>query len=172
MDCGLSIQGSPYQESSTGLTYTSDDGLIQSGKSGKIAEEFEPLYNKPELTLRYFPDGVRNCYNVNVTGGTKYLIKTSFVYGNYDGLNLVPDFDLHIGPNLWITVNAKDSINELIHLSRSNTLQVCLVKTGSSIPMINTLELRPLKDEIYNTESGSLKYLYRAFFSNSKGYIE
>ncbi|CAA7044490.1 unnamed protein product [Microthlaspi erraticum] len=172
VDCGLSIQESPYQESSTGLTYTSDDGLIQRGKSGKIAKEFEPSYNKPELTLRYFPDGVRNCYNVNVTRGTKYLIKTSFVYGNYDGLNLVPDFDLHIGPNLWLTVKADDSINELIHLSRSNSLQVCLVKTGASTPMINSLELRPLKNDIYITESGSLKYLYRAFFSNLKGYIE
>ncbi|CAH2036430.1 unnamed protein product [Thlaspi arvense] len=172
LDCGLSIQDSPYKESSTGLTYTSDDGSVHSGKTGKIAKEFESLYNKPELTLRYFPDGLRNCYNVNVTRGTKYIIKASFVYGNYDGLNVVPDFDLYIGPNMWITVNTNDTQEEILHVSRSNSLQICLIKTGTSIPMINTLELRPLADDVYPTESSSLSYYFRAYFSNSKSYIE
>lgn len=172
MDCGLSIQGSPYKESSTGLTYTSDDGLVQSGESGKIAKELESLYNKPEWTLRYFPDGVRNCYNVNVTRGTKYIIMATFLYGNYDGRNVIPDFDLHIGPNMWITVKANNTIKEILHVSTSKSLQVCLVKTGTSIPFINALKLRPLADDIYHTESGSLNYLFRAYFSNLKGNIE
>lgn len=172
MDCGLSIQGSPYKEASTGLTYTSDDGSVQSGKIGRIAKEFESLYNKPEWTLRYFPDGLRNCYNVNVTQGTKYIIKASFVYGNYDGLNVVPDFDIYIGPNTWITVNTNDTVREILHLSRSNSLQVCLVKTGTSIPLISTLELRPLADDIYPTESSSLNSYFRAYFSDTGENIE
>ncbi|KAL9859774.1 putative LRR receptor-like serine/threonine-protein kinaseRLK-Pelle-LRR-I-1 family [Arabidopsis thaliana] len=172
LDCGLSIQGSPYKESSTGLTYTSDDGFVQSGKIGKITKELESLYNKPERTLRYFPDGVRNCFSLNVTQGTKYLIKPSFVYGNYDGRNVIPEFDLYIGPNMWITVKTDDTIKEILHVSKSNSLQVCLVKTGTSIPYINTLELRPLADDIYTTESGSLSYLFRVYYSNLKGYIE
>jgi len=172
LDCGLSIQGSPYKESSTGLTYTSDDGFVQSGKIGKITKELESLYKKPERTLRYFPDGVRNCFSLNVTRGTKYLIKPTFLYGNYDGRNVIPDFDLYIGPNMWITVNTDNTIKEILHVSKSNTLQVCLVKTGTSIPYINTLELRPLADDIYTNESGSLNYLFRVYYSNLKGYIE
>ncbi|CAA0287612.1 unnamed protein product [Arabidopsis thaliana] len=104
--------------------------------------------------------------------GTKYLIKPSFVYGNYDGRNVIPEFDLYIGPNMWITVKTDDTIKEILHVSKSNSLQVCLVKTGTSIPYINTLELRPLADDIYTTESGSLSYLFRVYYSNLKGYIE
>ncbi|CAN8321492.1 unnamed protein product [Cochlearia groenlandica] len=171
LDCGLSVQGSPYKESMTGLTYSSDEDFIQSGKSGKITKELEALLRKPVWTLRYFPDGIRNCYNVNVKQGTKYLIRASFVYGNYDGLNIVPNFDMYIGPNMWVTVNTSDTIEDLLHVSRSNSLQVCLVKTGTTIPLINTLELRPLPEDIYITESGSLKRLLRGYFSNSGNYI-
>lgn len=126
MDCGLSIQASPYKESSTGLTYTSDDGFVQGGKIGRITKELESLYNKPEWTLRYFPDGVRNCYSVNVTRGTKYLIKPSFVYGNYDGLNVIPDFDLYIGPNLWMTVN-RLTLSRRSSTYRNQTLCRCVL---------------------------------------------
>lgn len=171
MDCGLPIQGSPYKESSTGLTYTSDDGAVHGGKLGRITKELESLYNKPEWTLRYFPDGVRNCYNVNVTRDTNYLIKASFVYGNYDGLNIVPDFDLYFGPNIWATISSNDTFEEIIHVMRSNSFQVCLVKTGASIPMISRLEVRPLKNSSYPTESGSLKLLFRRYFSSSGDYI-
>ncbi|EOA37774.1 hypothetical protein CARUB_v10012635mg [Capsella rubella] len=151
VDCGLSPLASPYDETETGLTYTSDANLVNSGKIGKIATEFEPFYDRPALILRYFPEGLRNCYNLNVTRDTKYLIKATFVYGNYDGLNVVPNFDLYLGPNLWTTV--------------------CLVNTGISIPFINMLELRPMKTNMYVTESGSLKRLFRRYISNSSTLI-
>ncbi|KAG7657190.1 Malectin-like domain [Arabidopsis suecica] len=147
VDCGLSPPESPYNAPQTGLTYTSDTGLINTGKTGRIAKDFEPFVDKPALTMRYFPDGIRNCYNLNVTRDTNYLIKATFVYGNYDGLNVDPNFDLYFGPNLWTTI--------------------CLVKTGISIPFINVLELRPLKKNVYATQSGSLKYLFRMYVSNS-----
>lgn len=167
MDCGLPPRESPYNAQPTGLTYTSDAGLVNTGKTGRIAKEFETDYNKPTLTLRYFPDGVRNCYSLNVTHDTNYLIKATFVYGNYDGLKIDPNFDLYFGPNLWTTVSSNDTIEEIIHVTTSNSLQVCLVKTGISIPFINVLELRPLRKNVYVTQSGSLKYLFRAYLSNS-----
>ncbi|XP_024015091.1 receptor-like protein kinase At3g21340 isoform X3 [Eutrema salsugineum] len=171
LDCGLSPNELPYNDPLTGLTYSTDDGFVQSGKTGKIQKEFEAIFSKPALKLRYFPDGVRNCYTVNVTQGTNYLIKAVFVYGNYDGLNNYPSFDLYLGPNLWSTVDmngrANGTIEEIIHKTTSNTLQVCLVKTGTSTPMINTLELRPLNKNTYNTQSGSLKYFFRYYFSTS-----
>jgi hypothetical protein len=167
VDCGLSLLESPYDAPQTGLTYTSDADLVASGKTGRLAKEFEPLVDKPTLTLRYFPEGVRNCYNLNVTSDTNYLIKATFVYGNYDGLNVGPNFNLYLGPNLWTTVSSNDTIEEIILVTRSNSLQVCLVKTGISIPFINMLELRPMKKNMYVTQSGSLKYLFRGYISNS-----
>ncbi|XP_010545649.1 PREDICTED: probable LRR receptor-like serine/threonine-protein kinase At1g51820 isoform X2 [Tarenaya hassleriana] len=175
LDCGLSPNGSPYTEPSTGLIFTSDVNSIQSGKTGRIQKEFEPNFMKPYLMLRYFPDGTRNCYNLNVTKGTSYLIKATFVYGNYDGQNNYPSFDLYMGPNIWTTVDLSGRVNgtveEIIHVPSSKTLDVCLVKTGTTTPMISALELRPLRNGSYVTESGSLKYFFRVYFSNSGRYI-
>ncbi|KAF3524299.1 hypothetical protein F2Q69_00047409 [Brassica cretica] len=167
VDCGLPLSESPYNSLPTGLAYTSDADLVKSGKTSRIAKEFEPEYTKPILKLRYFPDGLRNCYNLNVTRDTKYLIKATFVYGNYDGLNVDPNFDLYLGPNLWTTMSSNDTIEEIIHVTQTDSLQVCLVKTGISIPFINVLELRPLKKGMYVTQSGSLKYEFRRYLSNS-----
>ncbi|KAJ0250386.1 Leucine-rich repeat protein kinase family protein [Hirschfeldia incana] len=167
VDCGLPLRESPYTALPTGLAYTSDANLVKSGKTSRIGKEFEPDYTKPTLTLRYFPDGVRNCYNLNVTQDTRYLIKATFVYGNYDGLNVDPNFDLYLGPNPWTTMSSNDTIEEIIHVTQTDSLQVCLVKTGISIPFINILELRPLKKDMYVTQSGSLKYEFRRYLSNS-----
>lgn len=171
LDCGSLPNEPPYNDPSTGLTYSTDDGFVQSGKTGRIQKEFEPIFSKPSLKLRYFPDGVRNCYTLNVTQDTNYLIKAVFVYGNYDGLDNYPSFDLYLGPNLWTTVDmagrTNGTIQEIIHKTVSKSLQVCLVKTGTTSPMINTLELRPLKNNTYNTQSGSLKYFFRYYFSAS-----
>ncbi|OAP09295.1 hypothetical protein AXX17_AT2G03390 [Arabidopsis thaliana] len=173
LDCGLSPNEPPYVDAATDLTYTTDNDFVQSGKTGTIDKELESTYNKPILQLRYFPEGVRNCYTLNVTLGTNYLIRASFVYGNYDGLNKELEFDLYLGPNLWANVNTAVYLmngvttEEIIHSTKSKVLQVCLIKTGESIPIINSLELRPLINDTYNTQSGSLKYLFRNYFSTS-----
>ncbi|CAN8321496.1 unnamed protein product [Cochlearia groenlandica] len=167
VDCGLPHSERPYDAIPTGLKYTSDENLVTSGEKGRIAKEFEPRYTKPVYTMRYFPHGVRNCYNLNVTRDTNYLIRGTFVYGNYDGIRAEPNFDVHLGPNLWTTVNNNDSVIEIIHVVKSDFLQVCLVKTGLSIPFINVLELRPMNKTMYATQTGSLSFLYRRRFSNS-----
>ncbi|KAL0735190.1 hypothetical protein Bca4012_011400 [Brassica carinata] len=64
LDCGLpEKEPSPYTDS-TGLFFSSDESFIQSGKSGRIKENPEG-YAKPYETLRYFPEGKRNCYNLS-----------------------------------------------------------------------------------------------------------
>lgn len=167
----MSPNDSPYEESDTKLMYTSDADLVQGGKTGKVEEDSQ-FYIKPSWTLRYFPDGVRNCYNLNVMQGTRYRIKATFIYGNYDGRNVYPIFDLYLGPNLWTTVNTSNILaEEVIHVMRSSSLQVCLVKTGKTTPMINVLELRPLRTDMYVTKSKSLRLLGRLFFGNSENII-
>ncbi|KAL0719035.1 hypothetical protein Bca4012_068359 [Brassica carinata] len=171
LDCGLSPNEPPFDDSKTGLTYSTDDGFVQTGKTGRIQKELEASYRKIYWTLRYFPEGTRNCYTLNVTEGTSYLITALFVYGNYDGLNKYPRFDLHLGPNFWETIDmsiwTNGTFEEIIHKTTSKSLQVCLVKTGQSNPLISTLELRPLHNNTYNTQSGSLRNYRRNYFSTA-----
>ncbi|KAL0723749.1 hypothetical protein Bca4012_038348 [Brassica carinata] len=150
LDCGLPSNESPYSEPFTNLTYISDAGFVHGGKTGTIHNDLKTHFMKPYTGLRYFPDGIRNCYNLSVIQDTKYLIRTLFVYGNYDGLNASPRFDLYLGPNIWTTVDAK------------------LSGPGTSTPLISALELRPLPYDTYITRTGSLKYVDRIFFSNSE----
>ncbi|CAH8282255.1 unnamed protein product [Eruca vesicaria subsp. sativa] len=171
-DCGLPIEESPYSDQSTGLTFTSDSTVIQTGKSVKLDTDIMARLEKPYLTtLRYFPEGKRNCYSLSVKRGTYYLISVNFVYGNYDGLNVYPNFDLYLGPDKWAIIDLEGRQNgtneEIIHKVMSNSLDLCLVKTGASAPVISTIELRPLRDDIYLTQSGSLRTSFRIYYSNS-----
>ncbi|CAH8362237.1 unnamed protein product [Eruca vesicaria subsp. sativa] len=173
LDCGLLPDGSPYTDPSTGLTFTSDASFVESGKNGRVDKDSERNFEKASVTLRYFPEGQRNCYNVKVTQGTKYLIRASFFYGNYDGRNIIPNFDLFLGPNKWTTVNLSATVpggqyREIIHMSKLSSLQICLVKKGTTTPMISTLELRPMRSDIYISDTGSsLQFLSRTYLKGS-----
>ncbi|XP_010507237.1 PREDICTED: putative receptor-like protein kinase At3g46340 [Camelina sativa] len=170
LDCGLSpTEQSPYTESATGLQYSSDSSYIQTGKIARIQRDLEGPHLKPQTTVRYFPDGIRNCYNITVKQGTKYMIRVRAIYGNYDGLNTYPRFDLYIGPNFWITLDTKEYVRkEIVHIPRSNMLDLCLVKTDTFTPFISAIEMRPLPNNSYITTSGSLKLFSRYYFSNSE----
>lgn len=176
MDCGLAPnEVSPYIEPFTGLRFSSDSSFIQSGKIGRVDKSLEATTLKSYMTLRYFPDGKRNCYNLIVKQGTTYLMRATALYGNYDGLNNSPKFDLYIGANLWTTLDTGISLTgvakEIIYITRSNSLDVCLVKTDTSTPFLSLLELRPLDNDTYLTGSGSLKKFSRYYLSNSESII-
>ncbi|CAA7050057.1 unnamed protein product [Microthlaspi erraticum] len=168
--CGLVPKDKTYTERTTNITYKSDANYIDSGSVERINDAYKTLFQQQAWTLRSFPEGQRNCYNfLNLTGNRKYLIRGSFVYGNYDGLNQIPKFDLHVGPNKWTSVKldgvGNSSIHEMIHVLKQDRLQVCLVKTGDTTPFISSLELRPLHNETYVTQSGSLIAVSRVYFS-------
>uniref|UniRef100_M4CR60 Protein kinase domain-containing protein n=1 Tax=Brassica campestris TaxID=3711 RepID=M4CR60_BRACM len=176
LDCGLPAdERSPYDEERTGLRFSSDTAFIQDGKTGRIQANRESEFLKPYTTLRYFPNGRRNCYNINVEKGRKHLIRAYFIYANYDGLDINPKFDLYLGPNLWITINLQGKVNgtqtEILHIPTSNVLQICLVKTGTTTPFISTLEIRPMGNNSYITKSGSLFLWFRRYLTKSKTYI-
>lgn len=159
IDCGLAGNSS-YAEKTTGINYISDETFIDTGERKSILPEYSNRYQQPYTSLRSFPEGKRNCYEINVTDGYKYLIRSSFVYGNYDGQNKVPEFDLHLGANLWSMVKLESASTithkELIHVPRRNYIHVCLVNTGSGVPFISALEIRPLLNGAYKTEGESL----------------
>ncbi|KAL1210936.1 putative LRR receptor-like serine/threonine-protein kinase [Cardamine amara subsp. amara] len=173
--CGLVPKETTYTEKTTNIKYTSDANYTDSGLVGRINDAYKTQFQQQTWTLRSFPKGERNCYNFNLTANSKYLIRGTFVYGNYDGLNQIPNFDLHIGPNKWTSVIldgvADASIFEMIHVLAQDRLQVCLVKTGETIPFISSLELRPLNNNTYVTQSGSLIMVSRNYFSTTPPFV-
>ncbi|KAL6285560.1 hypothetical protein ACE6H2_009950 [Prunus campanulata] len=155
IDCGLQTDSS-YTEKTTGLNYISDATFIDTGESKSILLGDRDDYLQPYWYVRCFPEGVRNCYKINVTRGNKYLIRASFVYGTYDGQDKIPEFELHLGPDLWNTVSFRSASGagthkELIHVPPRNYIHVCLVNTDSGVPFISAIELRPLSNKSYQT---------------------
>ncbi|KAJ4780567.1 Leucine-rich repeat protein kinase family protein [Rhynchospora pubera] len=152
IDCGAN---SSFVDTDTKLTYLPDDKFIDTGVNYEIA--FNTPVNglsKQFLTVRSFPNGTRNCYTFrSLSAGSKYLVRASFMYGNYDNLNMPPIFDIHLGVNYWLTVNTSiefdDLFTEIITVADSDYLQVCLINKDLGNPFISALELRPLKKSIY-----------------------
>jgi len=174
LDCGL--PGPSYVDGTTNLTYHPDDAFTDAGEKHNISQtEYKMLFG----SLRSFPDGKRNCYTLrSLTAGNKYLIRANFMYGNYDGLNKPPDFDLYIGVNFWQTVDGWTQERaaltwEAIVTVPDNFVQVCLVKTSDTTPFISGLELRPLKSSMYpqvNATQG-LSFLRRYNLGVTDNYV-
>ncbi|KAJ3695106.1 hypothetical protein LUZ60_000483 [Juncus effusus] len=156
IDCG---SDGNYIDAVTNISYSSDDQYIDTGINYKIASNYIN-YSLPrqDETVRSFPSGDRNCYTLNVVEGNKYLIRASFLYGNYDEQESLESnksllFDLHIGSNLWRSVNISHAYVEysfeLISVALADLMWVCLINTGQGIPFISALELRPLTGGLY-----------------------
>ena len=162
--CGAPANSS-FTEDTTGINYISDATFIDSGVSKSVSAVIKATDQQQVWNVRSFPQGNRNCYTINVTASTKYLIRATFMYGNYDGKGNLPQFDLYLGPNKWDTVKVLNSsislVKELIDVPSRNYIHVCLVNTGSGTPFISAIELRPLKNTTYITKAGSLALFLR-----------
>ena len=159
MDCGLPAN-SRYKESKTNINYMSDAAYINSGESQSINSTFKSLFDRQLQSLRSFPQGIRNCYNIsNIISERKYLIRASFLYGNYDGLSSLPIFELYFGDSLWVKVENLfeyvETYKEIIHIPSANRVQICFINTGNGTPFISALEFRPLPHESYPIQFGS-----------------
>ncbi|KAK2654562.1 hypothetical protein Ddye_014418 [Dipteronia dyeriana] len=165
LDCGLP-EDSNYDDVDTGINYISDAGFINTGESKNLSPEFSSVLSRKQLWyVRSFPENIRNCYNIKVTSGTKYLIRATFMYGNYDSQNKVPEFDVYLESNSLGTIrsyNASSVIDlEIIHVPTLDYIHICLVNINLGTPFISAIELRPLRNNTYVTQSGSLMLLAR-----------
>ncbi|KAM3411906.1 hypothetical protein ACQJBY_003527 [Aegilops geniculata] len=172
IDCGLPEE-TGYADNTTKLWYTPDAGYTNSGTNRTTSPEYQA--GKSWRNVRSFPDGARNCYTLrSLVLGLKYLIRAMFMHGNYDGLKRWPIFDIHIGVNYWQTVNITDGdmpvIAEIITVISGESVQVCLVNTGSGTPFISSLEVRPLKNKLYpqSDSSQALVLVARANIGSDK----
>ncbi|RVX17124.1 putative leucine-rich repeat receptor-like protein kinase [Vitis vinifera] len=125
-------------DAATEIYYMSDSEFIDTGINYDVSMEHSSRFGTPDqqlMTVRSFPEGTKNCYTLQPQEGkdNKYLIRTSFMYGNYDSKNQLPEFKLYLGVNEWDTVKFNNSYDvvrkEIVHVPRTGHIDVCLVNT-------------------------------------------
>ena len=168
IDCGSKED---YIDMGTNISYVSDKELIDTGIVRAISPDLSENLPQFAKNLRSFPLGTRNCYTLRPEQGknNNYLIRATFLYGNYDGENRQPVFDLHLGVNAWKTVNLTNTdafryyyyYYDIIHAPLTDYIDVCLINTGHGIPFISSLELRHLENSIYQTQGRALTKIMR-----------
>lgn len=173
LNCGANSSG---DITFGGLKYITDEGLISVGNKATLKT---PGLLPVLSTLRYFPDATarKYCYVIPVVKGGKYLLRTTYYYGGFDGGKVPPVFDQIVDGTKWNTVNtAEDYANglssyyEVVVMAAGKRLSVCLAwneRTVSS-PFISALELEFLEDSMYNTTDFS-KYVLTTVARNSFG---
>ncbi|XXG57292.1 hypothetical protein AAC387_Pa03g4484 [Persea americana] len=102
IDCGITGDLS-YTDDTTQMFYTSDTKFIDTGTNKEIAATYmTQTLPRQYQNLRIFPNGTRNCYTLTpVIKSNRYLLRASFMYGNYDGLDQPPQFDAYLGVDRW-----------------------------------------------------------------------
>ncbi|KDP40832.1 hypothetical protein JCGZ_24831 [Jatropha curcas] len=167
IDCGISDDSSSTDEK-THMQYIPDKEYIDTGANKNISA----LYNSDRLpillkTVRTFPERNRSCYSLRPPEGKAsiYLIRAYFMYGNYDNLDKLPQFNLILGVNLWDTVKFDNAshivIKEIIHVPVTDQIYVCLLNTGLGTPFISALEARHFHNDTYKAQSGKSLVLYQ-----------
>ncbi|XP_042510786.1 probable LRR receptor-like serine/threonine-protein kinase At1g67720 [Macadamia integrifolia] len=150
IDCG----GKENFTDDIGIEWIPDD-QFNYGETANIVVANET--QKQYMTLRHFPaDNRKYCYTLNVLTRTRYLVRTTFLYGNFDNNNVYPKFDLSLGATHWSTIVISDvntiEVRELIFLTSFPTISVCLSNATTGKPFVSTLELRPFNGSIYYTD--------------------
>jgi hypothetical protein len=144
-----------------GLVWTPDTQLAY-GETANISVLNET--RKQYMTLRHFPaDSRKYCYTLNVISRTRYLLRATFLYGNFDNYNVYPKFDISLEATHWSTIVISDAgtieVRELIFLALSPTISVCLSNATTGQPFISTLELRQFNGSVYYTDFEAHYYL-------------
>ncbi|KAJ8648156.1 hypothetical protein MRB53_001179 [Persea americana] len=142
-----------------GVKWMTDEGFITVGNKTTLST--------PDLTpflssLRFFSDekARKYCYVVPVTKGAKYIVRTTYYYGAYDGGKEPPLFDQIIDGSKWSTVNTSEnyskgltSFYEIAVAAMGRKLSVCLArnKRTKSNPFISALEVVFMENSMYNS---------------------
>ncbi|PON66971.1 Malectin-like carbohydrate-binding domain containing protein [Parasponia andersonii] len=164
IDCGATIK-TKVQE----MTWETDEEFIETGVNNFLMTftDANPYQMK---TLRSFPVGDKNCYNLPFLSQKKCVVRAGFYYGNYDSLSKPPTFVLEVDGKLRATVKTSLSDEPIYHqfvfISEKASVDVCLIRTQEDhVPFISTIEsalipdlqayrLMPGQMALYNLESG------------------
>ncbi|KAK1256937.1 putative leucine-rich repeat receptor-like serine/threonine-protein kinase [Acorus gramineus] len=158
---GFSINcGSSNQSTVGGVEWITDDGFTTAGNKSTLRTT--PGLMPVLSTLRYFPDTFarKYCFVIPVAKGAKYLVRTTYFYGAFDGGDGPPVFDQIVGGTRWSEVNTTENFSkgltsyyEIVVRALGKTMSVCLARNSrtTSSPFISALELEYLEDSMYNS---------------------
>ncbi|KAF7050629.1 hypothetical protein CFC21_058966 [Triticum aestivum] len=141
------------------IKWVPDAGFIAVGNASAVDK---PAILPVLATLRHFPDATarKYCYTVPAVKGSRYLVRTTYFYGGFDGGTEPPVFDQIVDGTLWSAVNTADSARrgmstyfEMVAQAQGKSMSVCLARRPDtkSSPFISALELVDLEDSMYNT---------------------
>lgn len=164
MTCG----GTTSYVDSYNISWIPDGDYISSGNITSVEGS-----SSSRIPVRFFPDSRgRNCYRLPSVTNVSFLIlvRTQFVYKNYDGLGKPPVFFVSLGRAMVTMVNLTRNdpwIEEFIFPANMEVLSLCFHSTpNGGFPVISSLEFRPLHEGAYSTALGDstdklLKKSYR-----------
>ncbi|KAJ7975315.1 Leucine-rich repeat protein kinase family protein [Quillaja saponaria] len=163
IDCGSSV---PIIDE-FGVKWTADEAYVQTGEYQTVEySSTVPSYMSETVmsSLRVFPNLKKNCYSISVNVGEKILVQASFIYGNYDGKQAPPTFELQYDVNFWATVNTSKLSGvypEAIYITKENTTSICLALTfPNQSPFISAVELRSLDFNMYSRVDENLALIF------------
>ncbi|XP_078181047.1 putative LRR receptor-like serine/threonine-protein kinase At1g67720 [Carex rostrata] len=161
IDCG----GSRAHTDDIGLQWIPDTNY----PFGQRANTSSPVNNNKTQynTLRSFPNDDRKyCYTLNVTTRLRYLVRATFLYGNFDGTSVYPKFVISLDATYWDTIVIDDAttpvVSEMVLLAPSPSLSVCLYNVSSGVRFISMIELRQFNGSMYNTMFEDQYFMFMA----------
>ncbi|XP_077211029.1 putative LRR receptor-like serine/threonine-protein kinase At1g51810 isoform X2 [Tasmannia lanceolata] len=169
--------GASNETTEASIKWIMDDGFISVGNMTTLdTQGLIPIL----ASLRFFPEETarKYCYTIPVIKGGKYLVRTTYYYGGFDGGKEPPVFDQIIEGSKWSTVNTSENYSkgltsyyEIIVAAGGKQLSVCLARNEQtkSSPFISALELEYLEDSMYNSTDFT-KYALSTVARHSFGY--
>lgn len=162
---------------SSNVSWTPDGYYVTKGNMTSVV--FPEGTSSTSLSVRFFPESTgRNCYRLPLQNTSSLvLVRTQFVYKNYDGLTKPPVFSVSLGTAITATVNLAHTdpwIEEFIWPANKDVLPLCFHSIpNGGFPVISSLELRPLPPGAYSTALGdwSSKLLRKSYRINC-GYVD
>ncbi|XP_059072720.1 probable LRR receptor-like serine/threonine-protein kinase At1g67720 isoform X2 [Cryptomeria japonica] len=140
-------------DSSTGITWTPDDKYIQGGYRKANNDQTLEFYHQ---SLRVFPKPLnKSCYHLPITPNVPFLLRLYFVGVRYT--NLIPNFNYSIETQEFLSLRKATfqrnppQRSEKILVSGGQVLYICLIRASEDVdPFISSIELRPLRQGMYN----------------------
>ena len=169
IDCGATAA---YTDPNTNISWVPDSPYITTGlNSASVTSTF--YTSKRYKTLRYFPEPrSKHCYVLPAAINGTYLLRTVFLYGDYDGAAARHKFhltvDTYVVGEVLNADPAERVIFEITLVATAVNIYMCLVPdvVGVDVPFISFLELRSLGFETLYPKANAGFYLFNIYRYN------
>ncbi|CAN6167205.1 unnamed protein product [Urochloa humidicola] len=173
--------GATSEQVAGNVTWIPDGPFINSGKAAALDSRGGMM---PMLSsLRYFPDASasKHCYVVPAEMHARYLVRTTYYYGGFDGGSAPPVFDQMIGGTRWSAVDTAAAYArglatyyEAVVESPGKEVSVCLARSAATAPgrspFISALEIVPLETSVYGAGVNFSAYALSTIARHSFGH--